>query len=525
MIEFRPRLRKELIYVEKGADGSGGALYDPVVNRRVNLGAISRRIVARLDGTRTAREVIDEVAADAAQERAVVEHTLRTLLLMNLVEGAGRSILRRIELVRLRKVALEPVFLAGSRFACQGSGECCQNYQFGPLSDEDAARIEALDIAAAYPDLADATYFDVKEWTAERRLLYLATAPSPTGDRCVFLRGDRRCGLHAAFGAEAKPGFCRVYPIQQLATVEGLKLYDGGECASFSTSSCSGPLLEEDYPRLRALMPEGPDLDHPIVFLDDQTPCDYGYFLALQRSLVALADGGASAGEALVGMGRLARGFVAAARACPVEHGEPEDTVDRFLAGDVRRHLPASLAPDGEAARAGLAAIARVARALLAATAPGVSEGNRLSRDFAAVLHFIATLASERAGGGAPAGAPLLEQYARAAALPPCGAGFDAPLRTALRQVAFGRKMLVEDRLEAGLLRLAFVHLATVLGARLRAAIDGAPEPALAHLDAAHMLAERVLRRSSSAEVLTAERALAAPVIECAAWLAAAPAG
>src|SRR5438132_1509574 len=90
----------------------------------------------------------------------------------------------------------------------------------GAIHDPVVKRLEALDIERAYPDLAGQPWFDVAEWKDDHRVLYLATV----GERCVFLRDDRRCGLHAAFGADAKPGFCRLYPIQALPTIDGLKI-------------------------------------------------------------------------------------------------------------------------------------------------------------------------------------------------------------------------------------------------------------------------------------------------------------
>src|SRR6185369_16855537 len=97
---------------------------------------------------------------------------------------------------------------------------------------------------------------------------------------------------------------------------------------------------------------------------------------------------------------------------------------------------------------------------------------------------------------------------------------FEEPLRLLLLQSAFGRKLLIDEHIDAGLLRLAFVQLATVLGARLRASIDGASRVTTAHVSIAHMLAERVLRRSSSADILMQHRGLAEVVVEQAPRLA-----
>src|SRR5262249_44707923 len=143
--------------------------------------------------------------------------------------------------------------LEGARFECQGSGECCQNYAFGPLEDDDIARLEALDLKDFAPPY-------VEEKNGAR---YLRSVDN----HCVFLAPDMRCGLHARFGADAKPRICRLYPLATLATIEGLRLYDSGSCATFAISARTGLPLLDDLERVRRLLPSHAQLYHPIVNL------------------------------------------------------------------------------------------------------------------------------------------------------------------------------------------------------------------------------------------------------------------
>src|SRR5689334_9145711 len=110
---YRPRLREELSFEEGGA-----VLADRVVGRRVNLGPLTRRIAPRLDGTRPLAAILDELEPEAAAlgaGRDTVEHAFRSFLLMNLVEGAGDAIVRRVHAASGADPPLAPRFLDGSR--------------------------------------------------------------------------------------------------------------------------------------------------------------------------------------------------------------------------------------------------------------------------------------------------------------------------------------------------------------------------------------------------------------------------
>ena len=50
-------------------------------------------------------------------------------------------------------------------------------------------------------------------------------------------------------------------------TIDGVKVYDGGECASFATSARSGPPLAQDMKWIDRLLPKQFILFHPVVLV------------------------------------------------------------------------------------------------------------------------------------------------------------------------------------------------------------------------------------------------------------------
>ena len=77
--------------------------------------------------------------------------------------------------------------------------------------------------------------------------------PGPNGEdgwflahvdgHCAFLLPDNRCAIHAAWGAEAKPGFCREFPYRRLRDPNGDVLVIRPECAGFHATFEAGELV------------------------------------------------------------------------------------------------------------------------------------------------------------------------------------------------------------------------------------------------------------------------------------------
>jgi hypothetical protein len=491
--------------LEARPDGQRGNLRDRTLGRDVELGVVEHAAARRFDG-RTVDEIATEIEATGLGAPAAVEQAVRALMLLNLVEGAGESI--RARLARIRgEERLGHVVLEGARFGCQGSGECCQNYNLGPLTDADEARLASLDLAGAFPAIAPPYVIPIE---GKGRFL------RSDGDRCIFLEDDARCGLHARFGAASKPGLCRLYPLEELPTIDGIKLYDKGSCASFARSARSGLPIVDQLPQLRPLLPAEQPLYHPFVLLGSQLAFDYGHYLRLSRAQLELVRRGpGTPPERLRAAGRLLAELASALAACPLTAGEPDATIEAVLAQD-RAHLhgPASTT----ATKAGAEVLARVAAELLGAAAGTISSAlssralaHRLMRELVQLLHIVHESAVRVVDDAAPVSDYGREIAARPLADPDGAADV---LVLSLRQQLFGFAALVGGRPRAALLRMAFVELCALAGARLRAVVEDRPSASTDDLSWGHMLATRVLDMDGAERVLVAHEADALTALE-----------
>ncbi len=462
MTAYRPRLRAHL-RVE------GEQLLDTMLERTFPLHGAVAALAPRLDGSEDWTAIRDRLIA-AGHEADDVDSSLRGLLCVHLVEGAGDALTAKLTAMLDRTDDPPITTLGGARFACQGSGGCCSGYAFGPLSDADVARLESLDLAVAFPDLA----LPYVEHDDRGRFL------RRDGHRCIFLAGDRRCGLHAAFGADAKPGFCRQYPLESFATLEGLRVNDRGTCASFATSARTGLPLADDLARIRPLL-SPPVLYHPLAFVDAQ-PWDYGLFLRFTTAAIELVGRNLSTpSETLAALAQLLDALARAVHGCPLAPGQPDDVVTAVLAED-----PAGWyrEPDQVAAVVGQRRLV----ALLDDLAPAMSEAINAGMAHATAARFdeLVELIDHIAN----------QVVARESMAPATSHGPDVEeaLRISMQQRLFGRSALVGGHAGTGLVRLGLVQLFALAGARMRA---GARALTAADLDRGHSLATRVFESAA----------------------------
>ncbi|MBZ0238750.1 MAG: YkgJ family cysteine cluster protein, partial [Deltaproteobacteria bacterium] len=345
MTSYRPRLRAHWRIVDD-------RLRDGLLDRTYPLGDVAAALAPLLDGAREWPAIREGVVA-LGHDPADVDAAFRRLLLLHAVEGAGDAMVAKLERVLRREEAVPTSVLEGARFACQGSGGCCQGYRFGPLSDADVARLDALDLAAAFPHLAP-PYVETSDDGRHLRRV---------GDRCVFLTEERRCGLHAAFGADAKPGFCRLFPIDSFATVEGIRVVDRGTCASFAVSARAGLPLVDDLDRLRPLF-QPPVLHHPVAMVDGWA-WDYAAFLRFTTAATRIVRRNlGTASDTLLAIGRCLDALSLAVTRCPLEPGQPDAMATAILAvADEAWYRPTR----SERAAAGAHAVRDLFRALGAA--------------------------------------------------------------------------------------------------------------------------------------------------------------
>lgn len=394
---------------------------------------------------------------------------VRALLLLGFFEGTCERSRTRLERPpdAPRVSALE-----GTRFACGLSGECCRGYVFGPVGEAEKARIEALHPRDALPYLGDEPLF-VPGPTAYR----LATK----GDVCVFRDEANRCGLHRAFGPSAKPRLCRLFPLALLRTIDGLKIYDRAECATFAVSSRHGPSSEQLVASIEDLADE--PLYHPVVHVYRSLRCDYGLVLALSRRLDDEARESRPL-DALQRIGHIARAFAVALHSCPLRSGEPEASVDTLLARTAAELRPPDDVVAASAAN-GLRNIAALCGALAERVAP--------SEPFTAPFVEAASALGEACRDGTERRRPL-------------DPAVDAALTWSLRQQLFGRDLLLDESLPAGLLRIALVVALT------HAVRNGTAS--LTRLSARHMAVKRTLHRPEPARLLAANEDKAWSVLD-----------
>lgn len=129
--------------------------------------------------------------------------------------------------------------LPGQRWTCRGCAACCSSgFELGPVEPEVIADLRATDIGALWPRAAEAPWF--------------TTRPGPDGQpqhflrqrdagRCVFLRDDDLCAVHALLGAERKPGFCREFPYHLVETPGGWVGVVRPTCGGLHQSHRDGP--------------------------------------------------------------------------------------------------------------------------------------------------------------------------------------------------------------------------------------------------------------------------------------------
>lgn len=507
--QFRPALRRDLTCLTE-EDGQPHTLWDPICLREVTLGAVSRHLVAALRGgdALTLPALLAEVAATAQIPEGRVEASFRTLLLLNLIEGAGAEILRSVQAARSGGLAAEPVALPETRFECQSSGDCCQSYSYGPLDPGDRERLAALPIAEAFPDI-QGDYIEELQTSEGKTVLFLRSID----DRCIFLLEDCRCGIHAHFGVAAKPNLCRDYPYNVLPTIAGLRLYDRAECSKWAVSSSRGPHVLVDQPLLDRLLGDSYDLaaslEHGVVLLADDLPVDHGHFLPLQDRLCDLVgEGIGTVPQTFAALTRLLCLYVSALRDCPLRPGEPDATVAGLLAVPFSE-LYESPAPLGDC-EAGLLSLCRMSDRFVEMIGPRLKVADtvntplmtaRVARQFTGVAHIIKLIAGQRLA----AVTELPDYYQRVADLRAEDPAIAGLMRRSLRQQIYGGRMLLDRSPLAALVRMALGLLTTYVGARSQTLLRGGDSVSIDDFNFGHTLALRTLRNIEPASICISE--------------------
>jgi Fe-S-cluster containining protein len=475
---WRPSLRE-------GVEIEDRSLWDPLLDRRLRLGPRTAALVDALGAPLT--EVLSATASAGPCTLDEAGDALRDLLRLNLVEGAAPEVV-----ARLRDAAGpigKPQVLPRARFGCAARGQCCRVYRPGPLTESCVAGLAEAESAlrAAFPDLPPPPWIEAHpdEGGASRRYLRRIEG------RCVFLRPDQRCGVHAVAGREAKPEVCRLFPFDAVRTLDGLRVFEVSQCSAFAVTSQQGELHSEAAPEVVRLASERPRLHHPMFLVAPGVPSDYGHLLPLEARLLELAETLPLATRWAT-CAAAAREHASALTSFPLEPGQPALTARAIRTWEGQ---PLATPEPGAAALA----LVAVGEALSRAMSQGEENDAPLADAFRDALEAATSLLAERAG---LAEGPLPEVVARAGSLPLDLEETDAMLRRGLRNRLFGAKLLVAGRLRPGVLRIALLELLTVAGARLSAALEGSPRVEPRHLSAGHWAASLPLARTPIAAAL-----------------------
>jgi lysine-N-methylase len=206
-------------------------LHDPPRDAMAGLGPREWTILQACDGTRD----LEGILAYARQRGLVVGRAdLRAFL-----EGLGRlGAFRDATRVPAAEPPLGPVRpIEGWGLACDGRGHCCEAYETVIFDPVEAARARGLEGDAPLPTPA----FGLDE----------GTLAGPLRDgACHFLDETRRCRIHGALGAEAKPRGCRLFPLSAVHDGEAVRLFPAPECA------CVFDLRDRGAP-IPSVLPDG----------------------------------------------------------------------------------------------------------------------------------------------------------------------------------------------------------------------------------------------------------------------------
>ena len=272
-------------------EGDSTAVMDPVLGRRIRLGAVGGAILRALDAARD----LDGLAAVVEMPTGQVEAALRGLEGLRLLDTeSARQVVHDAEAVSAvsqADAATVPLLIReDARFGCTMCGSCCGGHNIGPV---------AVDIVQGLSDVSEA----LAETTGTEKGLFFKVPVGAGGSReeqvvchssggsCVFLNEERLCSIHAAYGPEKKPRVCRLFPYQFIATPKGIAVSLQMECRGFNEARAGKPVIEQEA-ELRSLLALVPSLRRvrPVIMLDGLTPTSYEVYEGLEDAMHAAID-------------------------------------------------------------------------------------------------------------------------------------------------------------------------------------------------------------------------------------------
>ncbi len=132
---------------------------------------------------------------------------------------------------------MEKKFQADARWSCRSCGDCCRGFSFGPVAPQVVQNLKEKKIEEHWPAAQGGWYIqnpnDGSFFFQHR------------DGHCVFLQDDNLCAIHARFGSEAKPWFCREYPFHVVEDKQGVSVTVREDCGGFHKSFADGERISE----------------------------------------------------------------------------------------------------------------------------------------------------------------------------------------------------------------------------------------------------------------------------------------
>lgn len=125
---------------------------------------------------------------------------------------------------------------ADLRWSCHGCGKCCSSgLELGPVEPDVIEGLVNSDIEKRWPAASGGFHDTLTD--AQGQPYHVLRQ---NDGRCVFLRPDDLCAVHALLGPESKPGFCREFPYLFVDDPKGTVAVIRPACGSFPKSFLDG---------------------------------------------------------------------------------------------------------------------------------------------------------------------------------------------------------------------------------------------------------------------------------------------
>lgn len=129
-----------------------------------------------------------------------------------------------------------------ARWDCGGCTACCRHFTLGPVSDQVVAGLEARGVRDDWP-LAAPGFAKRRPGPDGTPAWFLTRRPDGA---CIFLEDGVGCAVHARYGAEAKPAFCREYPMTVVDEPGQTAVVVRADCGGWAESFATGtPVAEQ----------------------------------------------------------------------------------------------------------------------------------------------------------------------------------------------------------------------------------------------------------------------------------------